>query len=87
MTPVGRFAIAHDHPAMPGHFPGDPVVPAVLLLDHVLCLLERGAEGLTAKLLAPVRPGETIEVLADAEGSAFECRRGDVPVLRGRAAQ
>ena len=28
------FTIPHDHPALPGHFPGNPLVPAVVLIDH-----------------------------------------------------
>lgn len=28
--------IPADHPSLPGHFPGQPVVPAVLILDRVL---------------------------------------------------
>ena len=28
--------IAADHPALPGHFPGRPIVPAAVLLDEVL---------------------------------------------------
>jgi acyl-coenzyme A synthetase/AMP-(fatty) acid ligase len=30
-----RFRIAADHPCLPGHFPGRPIVPGVLILDHV----------------------------------------------------
>lgn len=34
------FSIAADHPSLPGHFPGQPVVPGVLVLDRVLAAAE-----------------------------------------------
>ena len=34
------FAIAADHPSLPGHFPGQPVVPGVVVLDRVLAAAE-----------------------------------------------
>ncbi len=30
--------VSHKHPSLPGHFPGDPIVPAVVILDQVLRL-------------------------------------------------
>lgn len=30
------FTIAEDHPALPGHFPGQPIVPGVVLLDYAI---------------------------------------------------
>jgi len=30
------FTISSDHPALTDHFPGNPIVPGALILDHVL---------------------------------------------------
>jgi 3-hydroxyacyl-[acyl-carrier-protein] dehydratase len=40
-----RFVVPDDHPCLPGHFPGRPVVPGVVVLDAVLAAVEaaRGA--------------------------------------------
>ena len=57
--------IAADHPAFAGHFPGDPIVPGVVLLDEAMFALAR-ATGIvhnriaSAKFLRPVRPGEAL---------------------------
>ena len=32
MTPVGTFLIEAGHPSLPGHFPGRPIVPGVILM-------------------------------------------------------
>jgi len=63
------FHIAVDHPALPGHFPGAPVVPGVLLLAEGLNRLEwltdaplRWQRIDSAKFLQPVAPGATITV-------------------------
>jgi 3-hydroxyacyl-[acyl-carrier-protein] dehydratase len=35
------ICIPKDHPALPGHFPGAPVVPAVVMLDYLVRAAER----------------------------------------------
>ncbi len=62
------FTIPHDHPALPGHFPGNPLVPAVVLIDHAseaareALALGPLAAILRAKFLAPIRPGEVVHL-------------------------
>jgi 3-hydroxyacyl-[acyl-carrier-protein] dehydratase len=41
-TPPGgplALTISAEHPCLPGHFPGNPVVPAVIILDAVIAAL------------------------------------------------
>lgn len=92
MATDATVVIAPDHPAIPGHFPGDPLVPGVLLLGHVIAALEthRGLVRLhgipQAKFLAPLRPGEPCTILfrsMDADAAHFECRKGLELVARG----
>lgn len=91
MRPVGGFRIADDHPSLPGHFPGRPVVPGVILLDAAFALIlaqrpGRGVVGVpSAKFTRPVRPGQDVQVLCDdgPDRIAFACTVEGEPVLRG----
>ena len=90
-TILARFAVPEDHPALPGHFPGRPIVPGVLLLDAVLQGVREAQAGrptrlLRAKFPAPVLPGTEVEMeLAPRAATpgrfAFTCRfcRGGQP--------
>ena len=42
-----QFSIPADHPSLPGHFPGQPIVPGVVVLERVLeaVLTSRVAHG------------------------------------------
>lgn len=93
MTPVGRFVVAADHPSLAGHFPGRPLVPGVVLLDHAMRVIMAGrsgrAEGLpVVKFSRPVLPGQAVAVAcAAAEGRvSFICSVEGVPVMRGSLA-
>lgn len=84
---TGRFAVPPDHPSLPGHFPGRPVVPGVVLLDAVFALAAASpARLLRAKFAAPVAPGEEVEVaFAERAGNrvGFSCRCRGAVVLFG----
>ena len=93
--PTVPLLIAADHPAYAGHFPGQPILPGVVLLDAALhALAERqsraGQFGLaqlkSAKFLSPVRPGEPLALhYADSQtgGFRFEIRCGERAVASG----
>jgi 3-hydroxyacyl-[acyl-carrier-protein] dehydratase len=68
MSPVTTLTVDASHPALEGHFPRAPIVPAVVLLDEMLCALEsEGRPGGgwrigAAKFVKPVRPGELLSL-------------------------
>jgi 3-hydroxymyristoyl/3-hydroxydecanoyl-(acyl carrier protein) dehydratase len=76
---------AADHPALPGHFPGQPLVPGVLLLEQLARALrawrhQRLVGVPEAKFVAPLRPGEParlelLPVAASASRARFRIER------------
>ena len=74
-----KFHIGADHPALPGHFPGNPVVPGVVLLDRVAAAVERiwgqRLGGLPrVKFLRPLRPDQVAELFVDRDGNGARFR-------------
>lgn len=93
MTFEVRRVIATDHPALAGHFPGNPIVPGALILDEVLRALEecRGRIRLkrvvSLKFTAPLRPGEIFSVTLNETDDAridFECSSEGRTLASGR---
>lgn len=81
--------IAADHPALDGHFPGNPVVPGVLLLSEVI-RIAAGSGRITgikhAKFHAPLRPGQAYAISLSDESPAsikFVIRRGQTTIASG----
>src|SRR3546814_11032678 len=86
---MSGFVIGDDHPALPGHFPGRPIVPGVVIVDRVLDAIEAAHGPLGAlrlpqvKFLRPLLPGQAalveIEAVAPSQPDAparSEERRG-----------
>ena len=59
-TLTGSAVVPRDHPALPGHFPGHPIVPGVVLLELMEALLAHNGYGVRGcpqvKFLVPVAP-------------------------------
>ena len=89
-----KFRVAGDHPALPGHFPGRPIVPGVVILDRVQQAIEREREhgALAApiklaqvKFVQPLLPEQDAEIAIEQapRGWKFRVRRGDVLIASG----
>jgi 3-hydroxymyristoyl/3-hydroxydecanoyl-(acyl carrier protein) dehydratase len=87
------LCIAADHPALPGHFPGFPIVPGVVLLDETLHAIERlqGSEESSWQIDAVkfhhvVRPGDELQLTFEWQPDApvhFELRTQQALVASG----
>jgi 3-hydroxyacyl-[acyl-carrier-protein] dehydratase len=95
MTFEVRRLIRADHPSLPGHFPGAPLVPGVVILDEVVAALGEWQQnsqlsGLrSVKFLAPLKPEQpfTISLSATSKNAgevSFCCRVEERVIVEGR---
>jgi 3-hydroxyacyl-[acyl-carrier-protein] dehydratase len=88
-TITGRYCFKKDFPGFSGHFPGYPILPAVVQLIAAQCLIEeQKGHGVVlssiqnAKFLQEIRPGDEIWFqcsdcnLRGEPGSRIEIRSG-----------
>jgi 3-hydroxymyristoyl/3-hydroxydecanoyl-(acyl carrier protein) dehydratase len=82
--------VAADHPSLPGHFPGQPIVPGVLLLQHVAEALrawrgQRLVRLVEVKFLRPLLPAQAATLMLSERGGRlrFEICHASVLLARG----
>jgi 3-hydroxymyristoyl/3-hydroxydecanoyl-(acyl carrier protein) dehydratase len=64
-----RYTIPLDHPAFAGHFPGNPILPGVVLLDLALQAIADGNHIVlnqctlnSVKFIHPALPGDVLTI-------------------------
>jgi len=69
MNNTTHWTVPLDHPAFAGHFPGNPILPGVVLLDMALQIITQ-ISGITlnqceissVKFLSPAVPGDELAI-------------------------
>jgi len=91
-THAATFRVPAQHPALAGHFPGNPIVPGVVILDAVIAATQQWLGGdhaidrlSYAKFLAPMTPDETarVDLLFRSPRLEFSVCRGSTTIAKG----
>jgi 3-hydroxymyristoyl/3-hydroxydecanoyl-(acyl carrier protein) dehydratase len=87
------FTINASHPSLKGHFPNNPIVPGVVILDEVINLLQELKPNITVDKISMVKFTHTllaeqkvnVEINEKSESSiSFNCSHNDVKLVTGQ---
>jgi len=83
-----QFTVSEGHPCLIGHFPDNPLVPGVVILDEIIQAIKNNWPGIivsnisTVKFIKPLRAGQTVKITIsenDMTTLKFTCmHRGEV---------
>jgi 3-hydroxymyristoyl/3-hydroxydecanoyl-(acyl carrier protein) dehydratase len=87
------FTISSTHPSLEGHFPGNPVVPGVVILDEVINIIKSIKPGFTitaiptVKFIQPLLAEQTVNVEVNEKNEtaiSFSCSHNDKKLVAGQ---
>ena len=93
MNHTAECCIPASHPSLPGHFPGNPIVPAVVILNEVIATCNDWQPTIhvsgvnNAKFIAPLLPDQHFNISLSHTGKstiAFECLINDKTLVSGK---
>ncbi|NOT84050.1 MAG: beta-hydroxyacyl-ACP dehydratase [Methylococcaceae bacterium] len=89
---IQQYCIAANHPCFAGHFPGNPIVPGVVILDYARDLLQQWQPNCRiktitqVKFLQPLHPEQAFTITLS-QGAAnsikFVCSCGERRIVTG----
>lgn len=89
---LATLRVPHTHPSLPGHFPGQPIVPGVVLLDQVQHAAQQWLGGQVqlrslqqAKFVTPLLPDQEAQIHLKLQGAElrFSITRAAETIAQG----
>ncbi len=80
-----NFSVPANHPSLEGHFPGNPIVPGVVILDEIVSIAQTMIDNAVTwsgapnvKFHSPLRPEEWVVLVLECSDCGEVIFRGQV---------